>query len=192
MKLRYFLRGLGAGIVFTVMVLGLSNSNVEKVELTDNEIMARARALGMVTKEEQLDESLNQIMNEPLTGNEEDITEEVNPVEDTVEDAVEDTVANTTVDTAEENAVTEDEPESVLPEPLEEEETQIVSKVTISPGMTSKQVASAFLSVGLISNPEEFDDFLCNNGYSSRIRVGTFTIEGKPDYSELARIITTK
>ena len=62
MKLRYFLRGLGAGIIFTAVVMGISGKAKEPVMLTDNEIMARARALGMVTKEEKIEEELNGLL----------------------------------------------------------------------------------------------------------------------------------
>ena len=62
MKLRYFLRGLGAGILFTAIVMGISGKAKEQVTITDNEIIARARALGMVTKEEKIEEELNGLL----------------------------------------------------------------------------------------------------------------------------------
>ena len=46
MKLRYYLRGLGVGIVVTALILGLSGG--EKENLSDAEIKERAAALGMV------------------------------------------------------------------------------------------------------------------------------------------------
>lgn len=46
MKLRYYLRGLGIGIIVTALVMGLSNRDARP--LTDAEIKAKAAALGMV------------------------------------------------------------------------------------------------------------------------------------------------
>ena len=46
MKLRYYLRGLGIGIIVTALVMGLSNRDARP--LTDAEIRAKAAALGMV------------------------------------------------------------------------------------------------------------------------------------------------
>ena len=46
MKLKYYLRGLGIGILVTAMILGLVTK--EKGNMTDEEIKARARELGMV------------------------------------------------------------------------------------------------------------------------------------------------
>lgn len=46
-KLRYYLRGLGVGILVTVLILGVTG-NKEKETLSDEEIRARAAELGMV------------------------------------------------------------------------------------------------------------------------------------------------
>lgn len=46
MKLRYYLRGLGIGIIVTALLMGFVTR--EKLPLTDAEIKARARELGMV------------------------------------------------------------------------------------------------------------------------------------------------
>ena len=46
MKLRYYLRGLGIGIIVTALLMGFVTR--EKLPLTDAEIKARAKALGMV------------------------------------------------------------------------------------------------------------------------------------------------
>lgn len=46
MKLKYYLRGLGIGIVVTALIMGLSTGNT--VPMTDAEIKAKAAMLGMV------------------------------------------------------------------------------------------------------------------------------------------------
>ena len=46
MKLKYYLRGLGIGIVVTALIMGLSTGNT--VQMTDAEIKAKAAMLGMV------------------------------------------------------------------------------------------------------------------------------------------------
>ena len=47
MKLRYYLRGLGIGIVITALLMGLTKGGAKET-LSDDEIIARAEALGMV------------------------------------------------------------------------------------------------------------------------------------------------
>ena len=49
MKLKYYMRGLGIGIVLTTLILTINNP---KEKLTDAEVKARAESLGMVMKEE--------------------------------------------------------------------------------------------------------------------------------------------
>lgn len=44
MKLKYYLRGLGIGILVTALIMGATDGK----ELTDEEIKARAIQLGMV------------------------------------------------------------------------------------------------------------------------------------------------
>ena len=49
MKLKYYMRGLGLGILLTTLILAISNP---KEKMTDREIMDRAGELGMGMKEE--------------------------------------------------------------------------------------------------------------------------------------------
>ncbi len=53
MKLKYYLRGLGIGIMVTTLILTLS-SGVKKTEMTDAEIKERASELGMVDEKSML------------------------------------------------------------------------------------------------------------------------------------------
>ena len=50
MKLKYYLRGLGIGIIVTTVILAVSFSKKE-IKMSDEEIMARAAQLGMVKQE---------------------------------------------------------------------------------------------------------------------------------------------
>ena len=50
MKLKYYLRGLGIGIFATVIILTIASLGKKK-DLTDEEIIARAKELGMVMED---------------------------------------------------------------------------------------------------------------------------------------------
>ena len=56
MKLKYYLRGLGVGIICTAILMGIALSGNKKEKLTDTEIIERARLLGMVMAEEAPEE----------------------------------------------------------------------------------------------------------------------------------------
>ena len=55
MKLKYYLRGLGIGIIVTTVILAVSFSKKE-IKMSDEEIMARAAQLGMVMQETETTE----------------------------------------------------------------------------------------------------------------------------------------
>ena len=63
MKLKYYMRGLGIGILITTIVLSLGG---KKVKLSDKEIMARAGKLGMVMKEADSDDNLEEVLEHSL------------------------------------------------------------------------------------------------------------------------------
>lgn len=52
MKLKYYLRGLGIGIICTAIIMGIALSGNKKETMTDTEIIERARLLGMVMQED--------------------------------------------------------------------------------------------------------------------------------------------
>ena len=56
MNLKYYLRGLGLGIVMSAIALGITASG-KKQALTEEEIIAKAKDLGMV-EEEELEEQI--------------------------------------------------------------------------------------------------------------------------------------
>ncbi|MBO5209206.1 MAG: hypothetical protein J6B68_07675 [Lachnospiraceae bacterium] len=107
MELKYYLRGLGLGIVVTALIMGFSLSG--KQPMTDDEIIARAKQLGMIedtvlladTSEEE-EETTEVITNEQPDTDKEDISrvEEIQDKADMVgqEDAEADTAADTKED----------------------------------------------------------------------------------------------
>ena len=54
MKLKYYLRGLGIGMMVTAIVLTLSFTGRRSGNLTDSEIRQKARDLGMTDSKEVL------------------------------------------------------------------------------------------------------------------------------------------
>lgn len=58
MKLKYYLRGLGVGIILTTLIISISGS---QRKLSDNEIITRAMELGMIMKEDPKG-NLDQVM----------------------------------------------------------------------------------------------------------------------------------
>lgn len=165
MKLKYYLRGLGIGILVTALIMGFTTRDSRP--LTDAEIKAAAAELGMVESDSL---RLADLPQEPTP------TPEITP-----------------------------EPEAtpeVTPEPTEEPEntseaaTETTQEsgadisITISAGSGSRTVCNRLEEAGVITDAAEFDKYLCDQGYSKRICVGTFEIPADASWEEIAKIIT--
>ena len=63
MKTKYYMRGLGIGILITTIILSVGS---KKETLTEKEIMAKAMELGMVMQEEDTGDNLEEILEKSL------------------------------------------------------------------------------------------------------------------------------
>ncbi len=166
MKLKMFLRGVGAGIVLCAIVLFAAFKTNDNGNLSDADIIKRAEELGMVTTEDELSELLH------------------NSTDNSTEDVSTD---NTTEENAEDIST-----ESTTENNTEEASTELSNKtvkinITVSSGMTSTAVAKMLQQQGVIEDYNDFDQYLSDNGYSYRIPVGTFTVEIGYTYEQIAK-----
>lgn len=166
MKLKYYLRGLGIGILVTAAILTIVYHT--KGSMSDSQIKKRAEQLGMVMASTEEDTLFAQTTQADTT------------IEETGTISVEETT--TVVETTE--AVTEAPTEKPTEAPAAE------AVLTISPGMYSESVSAELVRLGIITNQKEFNSYLVNNGYAERIQTGDFKIKADMSYDEIARIIT--
>lgn len=223
MKLKYYLRGLGIGMIVTALILGISFSNRQEQAaqtMTDDQIRERAAELGMVDSSELTLAALQNSVKQSAESKTEDIKETQEQKETTAE-------SETNVETSETQTTTEPEttaePENTIgpettPEPevttkseaVTEPEVTAVPETTIIPeaatvpeqvqtagitiirGDDSGSVSRQLYEAGLVENAKEFDNYLCNNGYSRSINPGTYEIAPGTSEEEIAKIITGK
>ena len=189
MKLKYYLRGLGIGILVTALIMGFTTRDGRP--LTDAEIKAAAAELGMVESDSLRLADLPQDQTpeptkEPGTTPEPEATPEATPEPE-----------------KESEATPEPEKESeATPEPTKEPEAASESatetpqesgtdiSITVSSGSGSRTVCNRLEEAGVIEDAAEFDKYLCDKGYSKRICVGTFEIPADASWEEIAKIIT--
>lgn len=174
MKLKYYLRGLGIGILVTAAILTIVYHT--KGSMSDSQIMKRAAQLGMVMASTEDDTLFAQTTQVDTT------------IEETGTISVEETT--TVVETTE--AVTEASTEKPTEAPTEAptEPAAAEAVLTISPGMYSESVSAELVRLGIITNQKEFNAYLVNNGYAECIQTGDFKIKADMSYDEIARIIT--
>ena len=221
MERKYYLRGLGIGIVVTAIIMGIVTSG--KREMTDEEVIARAKELGMVentvlsenTEEEaeteaavdianagdEIEESTIEETKKPETSIEqkENTEEEAKKPETSIEqkeNAEEEAKKSETSieqkeNTAEETKKPETSTEQKTTADKKEDITSAAVKtITVSSGDGSYTVAQKLAEAGVVTSAENFDTYLCQNGYDKKLRTGNFSIPADASDEQIARIVT--
>lgn len=204
MKLKYYLRGLGIGMIVTALILGISFSNRQDQTsqiMTDDQIRERAAELGMVDSSELTLAALQNSEKQPTEGTPEETTQtqEQNNIEAESETTVPaETQATVEPETTQESEATTEPEKTAGPETTAEPEvteapqrTQTAS-ITIQRGDDSGSASRRLYEAGLVENAKAFDNYLCNNGYSRSINPGTYEIAPGTSEEEIAKIITGK
>ncbi len=174
MKFKYYLRGLGIGIVITTIVLMIAYSGYSK-ELTDEEIIARAEAMGMVKKEDPL--FSNSELNKETERETESETETQKDPAVIVTPETEN-VTETEVITETETA-TENEPDS----------TSEMYRLVIPAGSVPRLICQELEDNGVIDSASELRQYLVEVGYATSIVVGEYEIPYGATNSEVYQIL---
>lgn len=180
MKRKYYLRGIGVGILFATIVLFTAYSISDKGKMTDEEVLARAEELGMTRPDSVLD-------NLTRPASTEEPSSETNPI--TTEDL------NSTDGPGIQEPDTASDPSTGEPDTNTEDtgteapDARMV-RFTVVSGMNSWNVATILQDQGVIEDASDFDSYLENNGYSGRIATGEYSVAVGSDYETIARLLT--
>lgn len=181
MNFKYFLRGLGAGIIFTAIIMLAAYMTNGSYKLSDKEIIKKAEALGMVTTEDLpiiSDTSSENSTDEPTSENTE--TEEPS----TEKTSTEDTESPELTESPTTEAATQNTTES--PD-IDTEYTK--ATITVRSGMGSYEVAVLLKDAGIIDNASDFDSYLIRNGYATQIRIKSQEFNSNMSYEEIAKLL---
>lgn len=171
MKLKYYLRGLGVGIICTAIIMGIALSGKEKEKLTEAEIVERARLLGMVMVEEE--------KKEPKELEEE---EQDDPVGEENQNNQENQIPQ--IENQEPLV-----PETPVEQPVAEPE---IKTIEVLPGDYSDVVSQKLFEAGLISDAEAFNRYLMDSGQDQVIMVGVHQIPMGVSEDEIIKILGEK
>lgn len=182
MNFKYFLRGLGAGIIFTAIIMLAAYMTNGSYKMSDEDIIKKAEALGMVTTEENpivSNTGTENATDEPAsteTPKTEAPTTEKTSTEDTEEPASteEPTTEATTQNTTEQTAI---------------DTEYIKATITVRSGMGSYEVAVLLKDAGIIDNASDFDSYLIRNGYATQIRIKSQEFNSNMSYEEIAKLL---
>lgn len=195
MKYKYFLRGLGTGIILSALILCISY----RTSKSDENVVDQAKELGMVFPEgtqapQQLEEIISTDTPVPaqsssgagVTGHEtvpEGADKTDTPVPTTKPDPPKktETPQKTNKPKKTVKPVSTKKPESVKGAGV---------NFKVRGGLLSSTVAREMKEAGILQNDKKFDEYLVNNGYATKIREGTYRIPVGASYAEIAKIIT--
>lgn len=191
MKLKYYLRGLGVGVIAATLVLMIAFSGHDK-ELSDEEIIKRAEALGMVmdASSEEKDEIPEMAETEEALPTELPV-KVIEPTETQTTEAVSDTESSETEAVNKNDKIATPDTEAVVGEvqPQMTEKTEEEISFTINAGQSSDTVAFNLYSAGIVDDATAFNTYMVKNGYDSRLSTGTFKIKKNASYSEIANTL---
>ncbi|SOC12660.1 endolytic transglycosylase MltG [Pseudobutyrivibrio ruminis] len=174
MRLKYYMRGIGIGVIFATLVLSISfyfgRTDFSSKEMTDEEIIEEATELGMVMPEDEAseEETKDETSEEDAAAPEEQPTEEVAPEE--------------TEETDAEN------------EPVVESSESTVKYIpfTVNSGESSDTVAANLYKAGLVDSASEFNDYMNTLGVDNRIQSGTFYVRADSTYDDIIVLLVNK
>ncbi len=173
MKLKIFLRGFGIGIVLTAIILSMLHTS-EKNIMTNQEIIEQAKKLGMIDpKELGMAAAITSVPTDKITPV---------PTKEVVETAAPE--IKPTSETKPQKKETSKPKGTKKPV----EETDVVN-LTVESGMWSEKICQKLQELGVIENATEFNKYLLENGYETKIRQGTYQIKKGASYEEIAKAL---
>ena len=203
MNLKYYLRGLGIGIVVSTLLVGIAANNRNET-LSDEEIRQRASELGMVEASGILADEI------PSAEDDEQEKAEAAPTVAPTKapEEKEAPTAAPTKEPEEKEAPTAaptkkpEEKETPSPTPVketEEKKSEVSASemtgtvtITVKSGDGSYSVCKKLEEAGVIESAAAYDNYLYQNGYDKRIIAAVYEIPVDADEEQIARIITGK
>ena len=183
MKLKYYLRGLGIGIIVTTIIL-VSCFSMQKPKMTDEQIIEKAAQLGMIMPEQN-----SAVIAETETTEPEE-TEQKNEQQIAAEKLQQETETQMEVpkepetETPQESVVSDTENAENAEQTQQEPFTLVVNRGDVCRTMCENLAAN-----GVIDDSEGLRKYLSEVGYASFISAGTYQIPYHASYEEITNIL---
>lgn len=210
MKIRYYLRGLGLGILITSIFFLVGGSSSKTI--SDEQIKARAKELGMIestvlaeisteeaskeemTEAESVEENSTEAVMETETETETEteaaVSETVDEVQETEESSVEEVSSEAEEESKPEEAAVEES--SAVKEPISTALSSEAVSIVVHSGEGSDDVSRRLADMGLVADAHEYDKYLMANGYDKKIRTGEHIIPAGATWEEMAKILCNR
>ena len=198
MRFNFYLRGCGLGILLATIVLSVSFAGKINREPSDEDVIARAKELGMEFADEKENEAGS-------TEKQDTDSKNTQPEKvDKTSQKTESQKGSQTEDSPKNNVQEEDSQAdaSQVEEPqLQNEDSQTAGDTPEAPqtvviqvraGEVCRELAEDLYNNGIVPDAEEFREYMKTTGYDSLIRVGEYEMTPGMEYLEIAKMLTTK
>lgn len=164
MNLKYYIRGLGAGLIIAAAALMISDAVGTESDLGVNENQQQTTiATSIIAYTTEAETTVQETTSQKATIQETTIQETTAATQQTTADNKEATTADNVDNTV---------------------------KISIHNVNYATQASDILLQAGVIEDANDFTEYLVNNGYSSKIREGEYDIQRGASYDVIAKIIT--
>lgn len=193
MKLKYYLRGLGIGIVITGIIMSIASAT-QRDTLTNVDIITKAQELGMVTQDDydlvkkdledaktNIDDLQSQLNNTETVQSEQQNIKEENAEKPQTDQSLQDTTTDD-VDTTDSNSNNTTTQETNIEDSVSETTTVNFS---IVPGMGSESLANLLEQKGAIDSASDFNDYIVNSGNENNLQIGDFQVIAGESYDTI-------
>ena len=187
MKLKYYLRGLGIGIIIKTIILSIVSGKDSK-SMSDEEVVARASELGMVMEEK----------NDGLFGANTESTETEEPQTSQTKEArtevketeTQETESKETESRESETEVKETESGEPQTEEKQTEETEVETyTLVVQPGEVCRNVCEKLAAAGIVDDAEVLRKYLSEKNIADFISVGTYEVPMNASMEDIAAIL---
>jgi hypothetical protein len=184
MRLKYYLRGIGIGIILATLLLTISfyfgRDSFAKEKLTDDEIIERATELGMVMPEDE------------KTSDEADEAEKIDDTksEDTTEVSEEEVPEGITGEVAE--VLESEEASDVDVTNQSEDETVTYVPFSVHGGESSGTVSNNLYKAGLVDSADDFNEYITSIDLDNMIQAGSFYVKQGSTYDDIVALLVNK
>lgn len=190
MKLKYYLRGLGIGILVSTVILMIAFSG-HKADISDKEIIARAQMLGMVMADQKKTDSIPKGTESLSTEGTERVPKEKSQNQPQTEKSSQTSTQTKQEPSSQASVTTPTTPTTPAVPATPPADTAPIA-ITVAPGESSNAVADKLLAASLIDDAGAFNKYLVEHKYDSSIQPGTFSIPKGITYEEISKLLTGK
>ncbi len=172
MKLKYYLRGLGIGIIVTTIIL-VSCFSMQKPKMTDAQIIEKASQLGMIMPEQDSAVAAETETTEP------EETQQKNEQQMATEESQQET----------EQQMAAEESQQETEQQTEGSKEQEPFTLVVNRGDVCRTMCENLAANGVIDDSEGLRKYLSEVGYASFISAGTYQIPYHASYEEITNIL---